>query len=93
MKEPKPENHKIAFRDRGWIDCAVLFLKEKVFSIPAQVMYATFIMFVIGYFSPSVSDEKFRLLCSTLQWIFGIYAGGGLGVMIAKNKKAAGNGK
>ena len=80
------ENHEKEFKDRTIAECAWLFVREKLFSVPAIILLGCFVLMVVGYFLPAVTDSKFSTIAEKLVWIYGVYAAGGVGVKFASKR-------
>lgn len=81
------ENHEKEFKDRTWLECAWLFVREKMFSVPALVLLTCYLMLILGYFLPMVTDAKFAVLAGEFKYYFGVYCLGGTAIAISKITK------
>ncbi len=69
-------------------ECIALFIKEKLFSMPALIIAAFTFSVVFGLFSDVVSAEKYKTLCNLYLVIFPTWAASGVFKHVKTNGKS-----
>ena len=82
-----PEVRK-AVQKRTIGECIALFIKEKLFSMPALIISTFTFSVVFGLFSGIVSTEKYTTFCNLYLVIFPVWAASGVFKHIKENGKS-----